>query len=129
EPNLALVLIDLVDSSHDVGPGSDDIFELARLGIDQVEVPTAVALCHVDDLVRPIEPGDRADAQGFSMGRPDESLGLLVDQNAAVAGRGIDFDQSESLVAAVRLFICEMAAVFPPAQSRLFQINPVDLGL
>ena len=92
-------------------------------------MPPAIAFCDVNDLIRFIEPGDGADVERLAMGRPDECLGLLVDQVARLTGVGIDFDQPESLVAAVGFFVREMAAVFPPAHPRPFKINAVDLGL
>ena len=51
EPDLALFLVDLVDAAHDVRPGVITFLSLPGLGVDQVEVPPAVALGDVDDLV------------------------------------------------------------------------------
>ncbi len=41
----------------------------------------------------------------------------------------VDLDQAESLMAAVGLFVGEVTAVLPPADSRRLEIDPVDLGL
>ena len=51
EPDLPLLLVDAVDAAHDVFALRDLVLDLALLRVDQVEVPPAVALGGVDDLV------------------------------------------------------------------------------
>ena len=69
EPDLPLLLVDAVDAADDVRALGDLVLDLAGLGVDQVEVPPAVALGDVDDLVGPVEPGDGAAGRRSRDGR------------------------------------------------------------
>ena len=52
-----------------------------------------------------VQPGDDGDADRFGVGGPDECFGRFVDEVARFAGVGIDFDQAETLMAAVDFLV------------------------
>ena len=128
EPDLSLGLVDPVDAPHDVRTLGDRVLDCSGLRIDQVEVPPAVSLRHINQLVGFLEPGHGGQAEGLAMGRPDECLALLVDDIGDLAGLRVDPDHPVSLVPAIDLLIGEMPAVLVPPKPWLLEVDPVDAG-
>src|SRR5262245_40879247 len=116
EPDLPFVLVDTLDATNDVLARSDQVLDLALPGIDQVQVPPAIALGGIEDLLAIPQPAHRWQVHAVRVSRPDKCLGLLVDDIADLAGLCINLDQSETLMAAVRLLVGECVAVAVPAQ-------------
>jgi hypothetical protein len=139
EPDLAVILVDPVDPADDPVAFGDRILDAALRAIDQVQVPPAVHLGDVDDLVRLGQVVDRRILRRWredvlDVSGPDEGFGLLVDDRAVVAGDRVDFDQSEPLMSAVDLLVSEVPAVFLPPQPRRrvavpLEVDPVDFRL
>jgi hypothetical protein len=129
EPDLALRLVDAIDPADDPVALGDRVLHPALLGVDQVEVPPAVLLGDVNDLVGLLEPGDEVDAEVLRVRGPDERVALLVDQVAARAGVGVHLDDAEPLVAAVDLGVRERVAVAAPADAGGAEVDLIDLAL
>src|SRR5439155_13681968 len=117
KPDLPLVLVDAIDAADDEFPLRNLIFDRAFLGVDQIQVPPAVALRSVDQVVGLFEPIDELQANGLCVGGPNERFAFLVYKIAAAAGARVDFDEPQSLMTAIDLLIREGAAVFVPANA------------
>ena len=58
KPDLTRAFIDPIDSAYHIRSVRDRVLDRAGLGVDQVEMPPAVALGDVDDLARLLQPVD-----------------------------------------------------------------------
>ena len=86
KPHLPVRLVDEVDVAHYPLAGGDGVLEFAGVRINQVQVPPAAALGHVDDFVGPLQPVHEAQVQVLGVRGPDEGLAPLVDDVARRAG-------------------------------------------
>src|SRR2546422_1053582 len=108
------------NATHDILAFRDLVFDFAFLRIDQVEMPPAIALGHVNNFIGLLQPVDETQVQTLCVSGPDERLGCLVDEVADCAGLRIHFDHPKSLVAAVHLLVGKMAPVAIPVETRRF---------
>src|SRR5262245_35583908 len=97
EPHLPSGLVDTVDAAHHPLAARDLLLHLAG-AVYQVEVPPAVALGAVDDLVAAVEVAQEA-AGALRVGRPQERFRAFVEEVARRAGVRVHLDQAEALVA------------------------------
>src|SRR5262245_6210978 len=107
EPNLAFFLVDPLHATDDELALGDLVADCPLLSIDQVQLPPAVLLRRVDDLIGLLQPSKGRNADVLGVSGPNERVGLFVDQIAAGARAGIDLDQSQSLMAPIDLLIRE----------------------
>src|SRR5215467_12193586 len=120
KPNLTVLLIDSVNGADDVLPLCDLVLDPALLGVNQVKMPPAVALRDVNHLVGFFQPVHVFQPQALSMSSPNEGIRLFIDEIADSAGVRIDFNDSVTLMAAIRLDISEMKLVPHPVQAGRF---------
>ncbi len=91
----------------------------------------AIAFRCIDQLVRLFQPADGPQVYRLAVSRPDEGLGLLINEVACLAGVRIDPNQAVSLVTSVDFLISEVAAVLVPVKPRALVLvfDPIDIGL
>src|SRR5262245_4718250 len=129
KPNLAIVFVDALDAADDIVALGDLVFDRSILGVDQIDMPPAIALGNIKDLVGLLEPRNWGDADVFGVSSPDERVSFFVDQIAAATAIGIDLDQPQALMTAIDLLIGEAVTVVVPANVGSAKINPIDAAL
>ena len=127
EPDLPLLLVNQVDVAHHEFAARNLVLRLPGGDIDQVEVSPAVLLGEVDNLAGLLEPTHSRHAEVLGMFGPDKRFRYFIDDVARVAGEGVDFDDAESLMAAVDFFIAEVSPIGGPAQVRPAKIDESNL--
>ena len=82
KPHHPVRLVDAVDAAHDPFAAGDGILQFARVRIDQIQVPPAVAFGGVDDFIGLLQPVHQGKVQVLGVGGPDECAGSFVDEVA-----------------------------------------------
>src|SRR6185295_13513239 len=121
EPDLALLLVDLLDAADGPLPLRDLVLHRAARAVIQIKMVPAVALGHPDDF-----PAVRDVVAELLAGAPvaarlvvvEERLRFLGDHGARLTGHGIRFDHSIDLVPALVVLERQRAAVLAPEEPR-----------
>src|SRR5262249_37399492 len=92
------------------------------------QLPPAVALRNVNDLISLFQPGHRVDADVFRVRGPNERLALLVDEISRLAAQSVHFDKTETLMSAVHFLISEGMAAALPAKPRCPEVDFFDVA-
>src|SRR5262249_11177371 len=108
KPYLTVLLIDSVNAADDVIPLCDLVLDPALLGVNQVKMPPSVALRDVNHFVGFFQPVYVFQTQALRMSGPNERIALFINQIVDSAIVRIDFNDSITLMAAIRLDISEM---------------------
>src|SRR5215471_17211810 len=122
EPYLALLLIYLVDRSHNPVTAGDLVFYFAGRAVVQVKVAPAIAFGSPDDISAIIEiiPISRSGlpeaARQWAI--REERLRLFIDERSGFAADRLHFDDAISLMTALVVFKGECSAVLPPGGIR-----------
>src|SRR5262249_10964696 len=128
EPDLTIFFVNLIDAADDPLAFGDLVLQLAFLAVVKIQVPPAVHFGDVNQFITVVEVMNEV-AGPLCVRGPDERLALLVDQVARLAGVAVEFNKTQSLVAAIDLAIREMPAVLLPANFRIAEIDALDFGL